>query len=211
MRKPFCFTIVVAAVLLVAGVAQAAAPDCTGVDATQSIPMSMPAPPASPQHCSPPMSHGKPLPDQRCTPGAINPTVTLAVLQNPDFRTGCVRDQASSSSEKQATYSAYEITKPVPNSGANMRCELDHVISLELGGADTVDNIWPQCGPNTVPRNSRYFHQKDIVENYLADQVEKGKIELASAQRGISQDWAQYLKAAKKWQKRHPQKRETDH
>lgn len=203
-------TILVAAVFAVATVAQAAAPDCSGVDPTASQPMTAPVTVSSADHCSPVMSHGKPLPDQRCTPGAINPTVTITVLRNPDFRTSCVRDQASSSTEKQSTYRAYEITKPVPNSGANMVCELDHVISLELGGADTVDNIWPQCGPANVPRNNRYFHQKDVVENYLADQVERGKIDLEAAQRAITSDWTQYISAANKWHKGHPQKRETD-
>ncbi len=34
--------------------------------------------------------------------------------------------------------------------GASQTCELDHVVPLEIGGADTLDNIWPQCGPKNV-------------------------------------------------------------
>jgi len=44
-------------------------------------------------------------------------------------------------------------------------------VSLELGEADTIDNIWPQCGPKNVAVARRYFKQKDHVENFLADKV----------------------------------------
>jgi hypothetical protein len=70
---------------------------------------------------------------------------------------------------------------------------LDHIVSLELGGADTVDNIWPQCGPAGVAWADRYFHQKDLVENYLAELVRTGGISLRTAQRGIARDWTLFL------------------
>jgi hypothetical protein len=38
--------------------------------------------------CRVQMRNGLPLPDPKCTPGAINPTVTRAVLQDNSFRTG---------------------------------------------------------------------------------------------------------------------------
>jgi hypothetical protein len=72
------------------------------------------------------------------------------------------------------------------------------LISLELGGADTLENIWPQCGPKGVVLRNRYFKQKDIVENYLAREVKAGRMDLSEAQRGIAQDWTQYLDAARK-------------
>ena len=37
--------------------------------------------------------------------------------------------------------------------------------------ADTLDNIWPQCGPDAVTMNERFFKQKDCVETYLGFQV----------------------------------------
>jgi len=52
---------------------------------------------------------------------------------------------------------------------------LDHLISLELGGADTLDNIWPQCGPSGVALPQRFFKEKDTVENFLAMQVREAE------------------------------------
>jgi hypothetical protein len=143
------------------------------------------------------MSHGFPIPDPRCTPGAINPTLSLATLRNPGFTTThCLRDNATSASQKEHTYGWYATLHPANNSGQTQTCELDHLISLELGGADTLDNIWPQCGPPGVDRDARFFHQKDIVENYLADMVRSGRIPLATAQHGVATDWTQYIAAA---------------
>ena len=139
------------------------------------------------------MSNGFPLPDPSCTPGAINDTITEEVLQNPDFRTGCVRGHATSEAQKAQTYQFYGIPHPSNNTGPNQTCELDHLISLELGGADTVDNIWPQCGPDNVALSERYFKRKDSVENFLAAQVKAGKISLHDAQIGIATDWTQFL------------------
>ena len=34
------------------------------------------------------------FPDPTCTPGAVNPALTNAILKNKNFRTGCERDQA---------------------------------------------------------------------------------------------------------------------
>lgn len=136
------------------------------------------------------------LPDPTCTPGAINPTVTTEVLQDPNFRTVCVRGQATSEEQKHETYSWYGIASPTNNAGSTQTCELDHLISLELGGADTLDNIWPQCGPPDVALSERYFKRKDGVENYLARQVREGKMSLDEAQRGIAADWTQYLAAS---------------
>jgi hypothetical protein len=147
--------------------------------------------------CSVRVKNGYPLPDARCSPGAINPTVTMAVLKDPEFRTGCIRDCSTTNSQKANTYSAYGIAHPSKNSGTSQTCELDHVVPLELGGADTLDNIWPQCGPTGAPLPQRYFKEKDIVEDYLAKQVKSGRTSLISAQVGIASDWTQYLTQAK--------------
>ena len=42
---------------------------------------------------------------------------------------------------KARTYVWYRLAQPSDNSGENQICELDHLVSLELGGADTLDNI----------------------------------------------------------------------
>jgi hypothetical protein len=147
--------------------------------------------------CVPRMKGDLPLPDPDCTPGAVNPTLTLDVLKTKGFTTKCVRNQATSAAEKRKTYAWYKIKPPTNNKGATMTCELDHVISLQLGGADVLENLWPQCGPKGVKLPRRYFKQKDVVENYLAREIKAGRITLSDAQKGIATDWTQYLAAAR--------------
>ncbi len=67
---------------------------------------------------------------------------------------------------------------------------------LELGGADGLGNIWPQCGPTETDLSNRYFKRKDRVEGYLAAKVRAGEMPLEEAQRGIAADWTQYLAAS---------------
>ena len=149
------------------------------------------------------------IPDPACTPGAINPTLTLAVLKDRRFKTEIVRDGATQESRsgseehskelfKTDTYGWYDVAKPAGNEGKNQTCELDHLISLELGGADTLDNIWPQCGPKgQADLDKRFFKEKDLVEDYLAALVRNGKMDLEEAQKGIASDWTQYLDKAR--------------
>ncbi|MBW4044581.1 MAG: hypothetical protein HIU87_06250 [Acidobacteria bacterium] len=89
--------------------------------------------------------------------------------------------------------------KPRENSGESQVCELDHLVPLELGGADGLGNIWPECGPAGVSLDGRYFKLKDRVENYLADEVKAGRMPLAEAQQGIAADWTRYLPEANRY------------
>lgn len=143
--------------------------------------------------------NGYPIPDPRCTPGGINPTVTLSVMRDPAWRTRCIRDCEESQSSKHAAYRWYQLQSPQHNSGRNQVCELDHLVPLELGGADGMGNIWPECGPDGAPLADRNFKIKDRVENYLADEVKSGRMPLDAAQRGIAEDWTQYLDAANQY------------
>ncbi|HEY3704571.1 MAG TPA: hypothetical protein VGL22_05880 [Terracidiphilus sp.] len=143
--------------------------------------------------------NGYPVPDGRCTPGGVNPSVNLNVMRDATWRTRTVRNCASSEAQKHVAYGWYAIQKPRVNSNENQVCELDHLVPLELGGADGLGNIWPQCGPDEVTLKQRYFKQKDHVENYLAEEVKAGRMPLAEAQRGIAKDWTQYLNDADLW------------
>ncbi len=149
--------------------------------------------------CSTTVRHGYPVPDPRCTPGGIDPSVTADVLRNRAWRTGCIRNCQTSEAEKHITYRWYGIRVPRRNYGETQVCELDHLVPLELGGADGLGNIWPECGPSAVALDVRYFKIKDRVEDYLADKVKSGNMSLAAAQRGIASDWTQYLDAANRY------------
>jgi len=141
-----------------------------------------------PQSCSTrPGYNGYPIPDPQCTPGAFNPTVPPAVFGDRRFSTKCLRDCASAPAQKHTLYKAYHVSQ-------NPSCELDHLVPLEMGGADSLDNIWPQCGQASGGRN--YKDLKDQVENYLAIEVLLGNMTIDDVRKGIAADWTKYLAAA---------------
>jgi len=116
------------------------------------------------------------LPDSACTPGAVLATGTKEAI--------CVSGYARSvrnvpQSVKNQAYSSYGITSRNPG-----EYEVDHLVSLELGGSNDIANLWPELATPTPG-----FHQKDQVENYLHDQVCKGAISLAQAQNEIATNW----------------------
>ena len=68
-------------------------------------------------------------------------------------------------------------------------CEIDHLISRELGGADVVDNLWPQSYGS--PWNA---HMKDKLENRLHNEVCKGALALKQARALLRNDWREAYK-----------------
>ena len=149
------------------------------------------------QSCQTSVREGYPEPDRRCTPGGVVPGVTADTLRGQDWSTRCFRNCQSTEKQKHAAYAWYGLSTPAGNSGQNQVCELDHLVPLELGGADGMGNIWPQCGPGDVVLRARFFKQKDIVEDYLAARVRAGQMSLREAQQGIAADWVQYLDDAR--------------
>lgn len=147
--------------------------------------------------CQATIRNGYPEPDARCTPGGVTPGITAETLRDPAWRTKCIRNCQSSEQQKHVAYAWYGLPRPENNQGASQVCELDHLVPLELGGADGLGNIWPECGPDDVTLRERYFKQKDIVENYLAAKVKRGEMDLGAAQKGIATDWVQYLEEAR--------------
>jgi hypothetical protein len=65
--------------------------------------------------------------------------------------------------------------------------EVDHLISLQLGGSNNISNLWPE--PYNIPNGARI---KDKLENYLHRQVCQGKMTIQEAQKVISGNWLQY-------------------
>ena len=61
---------------------------------------------------------------------------------------------------------------------------LDHVISLQLGGRDHIDNLFPQNREGDY--NSR---DKDRIENWLKKEICKGNMSLEDGQEVIADDW----------------------
>jgi len=116
------------------------------------------------------------LPDSACTPGAIIATATKDQICRPGYATS-VRNVPDS--VKNQAYAEYGI-----RSHRTGEYEVDHLISLELGGSNDIANLWPEAAN---PRPG--FHEKDQVENYLHDQVCSGAVSLSQAQEQIATDW----------------------
>ena len=120
-------------------------------------------------------AHGG-LPDSACTPGAIFTTATPNVICVSGY-TRTVRNVPFS--EKEQAYAEYGIANHVPG-----QYEVDHLVPLELGGNNDIANLWPEAASPTPG-----FHEKDMVENYLHDQVCSGAMSLKDAQKEIATNW----------------------
>jgi len=117
-----------------------------------------------------------PLQDQACTPGAVFAKATKVQICVPGYSRGV---RHVSSSTKRRVYAEYGIASRKP-----FEYEVDHLVSLELGGSNSIANLWPEPASPTPG-----FHQKDTVENYLHDQVCSGKMPLTKAQDLIAHNW----------------------
>jgi hypothetical protein len=125
-------------------------------------------------------------PDPRCTPGALNPSVTQGDIGSTICRSGwtaTVRPPESvSEPEKLASMSAYGDRSPASG------FEYDHQVPLELGGAvNDPRNLWPE--PDYADPSGFYLNPKDHLERALNRLVCAGKLALARAQRLIATEW----------------------
>ncbi len=116
------------------------------------------------------------FPDKDCTPGAIISTATKDQICQSGY-SQTVRNVPES--EKNQVYAEYGITSRNPG-----EYEVDHFISLELGGSNDISNLFPEAAE---PKPG--FHEKDKVENYLHAQVCNGSMTLLEAQTQISSNW----------------------
>ena len=82
--------------------------------------------------------------------------------------------------EKRAVYAAYGIAHWTKG-----EYEVDHLISLSLGGSNSQKNLWPESYL-TEPWNA---HTKDQLEYRLLTLVRAGKVDLHTAQQEMAQDW----------------------
>jgi hypothetical protein len=123
--------------------------------------------------------NGQSLPDPACTPGTVNPAVSQATIADTICKSGwtsTVRPPTSVTGKlKKQLDTAYGL--PTTTEG-----ELDHLVSLELGGAlADPANLWVE--PGKIP------NPKDAVENKLHSAVCSGLVPLATAQKAIAGNW----------------------
>ena len=121
------------------------------------------------------------LPDLALTPGAV--------LTHSAARV-CVSGYAASvrdvpESEKEAVYARYSVPHVA------YQHEVDHLVSLELGGSNAITNLWPEPYPGRWGART-----KDVLENRLHDLVCAGTLTLTDAQRIEARNW---VKAYRKY------------
>lgn len=115
------------------------------------------------------------LPDSLETPGAAATTDTSLICRRGYSRSA----RHVTAGVKRQAYEAYA-TQPHDSTC----CEVDHLISLELGGSNQFQNLWPE--PYLPHPGAR---DKDKVENWLHREVCAGRIPIEVAQREIADDW----------------------
>ena len=138
---------------------------------------------ALPAHCTARGGGAETLPDPACTPGATDPRVTQANIATTICRTGYTRTV-----RPPTTYTEplkRELARRYGDTGPLRDYELDHLVSLELGGSPTAAvNLWPEPGASPNP--------KDQVEQVANHAICAGRLPLADAQRRISANWIEF-------------------
>lgn len=115
------------------------------------------------------------LPNRILTYGAVDIESTKEKICTTGY-TKTIRNVSETT--KKMIFKLYNIQK------INNIFEVDHLISLELGGSNEIINLWPES--YFTNWNAR---DKDKIENRLRKLVCSNKISLEQAQFEIATDW----------------------
>jgi len=130
------------------------------------------------------------IPNLQITPGAVR--AGLSKTKICSIKWGKDERHVTAAMKRQVFaaygYSGYDDPRCVP--AGKRTCEIDHLISRELGGADEVSNLWPQAY-GTSPWNAVL---KDKLENRLHKELCAGNITLKSARDMLVTDWREGYK-----------------
>lgn len=137
-------------------------------------------------------AQGQPLPDPRCTPGALNPKVTSATLSTTICRSGYTRSirppRAITSREKSLNAASYGYTGHLGDA------EYDHLVPLELGGdPNSAANLWVEPPSPGHRPGSGVQNPKDDIENRARALVCDGLVPLPRMQQAIAVNWTTAL------------------
>lgn len=124
----------------------------------------------------PPCSRVGYLPDAACTPGDIQTTDLVIICLRP------IRElRRVELATRRAVFAEYGI--PWSERGEWV---LDHRVPLELGGANSIDNLWPQ--------RKEEAHAKDRYENAAHRAVCAGRMTVEIAQEAFQGDWTKEMR-----------------
>ncbi len=116
------------------------------------------------------------VPNHNLTPGAIR-SVSIGEVCSMAHEE-VVREVPDSL--RQQVFKEYGIVNPHAED-----YEIDYLIAPGLGGADDIQNLWPE--PSTS--SAWNAHVKDALEERLHQLVCAGKLDLPTAQKAIATDW----------------------
>lgn len=123
-------------------------------------------------------------PDPALTPGDTDPAVTQDTIKETICKHGYTKTVRNvTSAMKKEVFAEYKIKDHFGD------YEVDHFISLELGGSNAIKNLWPES--YKIEWNAR---KKDVVETYLGHEICQGRISLLDAQKAIREDWVKVYK-----------------
>jgi hypothetical protein len=117
------------------------------------------------------------LPSSFLTPGDSR-KVTKEQICAPGYLASI---KPTSSSTKEEAFSRYGL-----RDGQSKTDVLDHLIPVELGGTDSVENLWPEPA-----RGEWNATQKDALEQKLLTMVCDGTLTVKQAQTAIKKNWVQ--------------------
>lgn len=131
------------------------------------------------------------LPDPKCTPGAIDDSVTQSDLKQTVCRSGGYTDsvrppESMTKPVKKMIMVAYGLAGKNPAD-----YELDHEIPLEAGGSSSTLNLWPEPANDAHHEaRSTYVHNdKDKLESIVRDQICYDGANLRQLQVHIARNW----------------------
>jgi hypothetical protein len=125
-------------------------------------------------------------PDPTLTPGAARTTDPADICSTAGHKISTKDVRNVPESVKRQVFAEYHVDggNHTGYCAVTSGCEVDHLISLELGGSNDIKNLWPQ--PYTGVWNA---HMKDALEDKLHHMVCTGQISLPDAQHAIASNW----------------------
>ena len=118
-----------------------------------------------------------PMPNARLTPGEAFPGVGPSAFCVSGYT---ARVRSVTQSVRYEVFAEYHIRY-----SQHAGYEVDHLIPLELGGDNSIKNLWQEKG--AIP------NVKDGLENQLHNLVCKGQLSTVSAQHAIATNWVEAL------------------
>jgi hypothetical protein len=116
---------------------------------------------------------------------AANASAQDALLPNPRLTPGKIagrdKDRSGVTTQmEQKVFARYRLPW-----SRRPEFKIDHLVPVELGGADTVDNLWPQ----SLRIKPYGADRKELLTELLLQRIRTGRMTMVQAQDEIRKDW----------------------